>query len=109
MINELDLLWLPNFIALGIYFIFGTNFRGMRGLILVLMSNVCYLAVILTACYWWLLLVTALHCLFPLLGSNGITDNDIAEHSFKLFSSKTIIVVGILNFLGVVSLKIMER
>ena len=26
MINELDLLWLPNIIALGIYFIFGTKF-----------------------------------------------------------------------------------
>ena len=26
MINELDLLWVPNFIVLGIYFIFGTKF-----------------------------------------------------------------------------------
>ena len=26
MINELDLLSVPNFIALGIYFIFGTKF-----------------------------------------------------------------------------------
>ena len=64
----------------------GPNFSGMRGLILVLMSNVCFLAVILiilvvtwwlllvtwwllvaTACYWWLLLVTTRYCSFPLL------------------------------------------
>ena len=50
--------------------ILGPNFPRMGGLILVLMSNVCYLAVILiflvvtahylvvTGGYWWLLLVT---------------------------------------------------
>ena len=62
------------------------NFPGMRGLILVLVSNVCYLTVILiflvvtwwlllvtwlllvvNARYWWLLLVTAHYCSFPLL------------------------------------------
>ena len=32
MINELDLLWLPNFIALGIYFIFGTKFSWNEGI-----------------------------------------------------------------------------
>ena len=32
MINELDLLWLANFIALGIYFIFGTKFSGNEGI-----------------------------------------------------------------------------
>ena len=26
MINELHLLWMPNFIAIGIYFLFGTKF-----------------------------------------------------------------------------------
>ena len=54
----------------------GPNFSGMRGLILVLMSNMRYLAVILiffvgylviTARYWWLLLVSARYCSFPLL------------------------------------------
>ena len=39
----------------------GPNFPGMRGLILVLMSNVCYLAVIFIflEVTWWLLFVTA--------------------------------------------------
>ena len=38
----------------------GPNSPGMRGLILVLMLNVCYLAVILIflVVTWWLLLVT---------------------------------------------------
>ena len=32
MMNELDLLWLPSFIALGIYFIFGTKFSWNEGI-----------------------------------------------------------------------------
>ena len=32
MINELDLLWVPNFIALGIHFIFGTKFFWNEGI-----------------------------------------------------------------------------
>ena len=36
---------MPNSIALRVYLIFGNNFPGMRGLILVLVPNVCYLAV----------------------------------------------------------------
>ena len=32
MINELDLLWLPNFIALGLYFIFGAKFSWNEGI-----------------------------------------------------------------------------
>ena len=32
MINELDLLWLPNFIALGIYLVFGTKFSWNEGI-----------------------------------------------------------------------------
>ena len=68
MINELDLLSVTNFIALGYIWFLGPTFYGMRGLILVLMSNVCYLAVILIFLVvswwlplvtWWLLLVTA--------------------------------------------------
>ena len=64
----------------------GPDFPGMRGLILALMSNVCYLAVIMiflvvtarylvvtahylvvTARYWWLLLVTGGYCLLLLI------------------------------------------
>ena len=41
MINELDLLWVPNFIALGIYFLFETKFSWNEGIDLLLMSNVC--------------------------------------------------------------------
>ena len=59
-----------HFIALGIYFLFVTKLSVMRRLKLVLMSNVCYLAIILiflvvtarylvvTVRYWWLLLVS---------------------------------------------------
>ena len=32
MIKELNLLWLPNFIALGIYFVFGTKFSWNEGI-----------------------------------------------------------------------------
>ena len=32
MINKLDLLWVPNVIALGIYFIFGTKFSWNEGI-----------------------------------------------------------------------------
>ena len=61
-INKLDLLWVPNFIALRIYFIFGTKFSWNEGLILVLMTCVLlgrkfdFLMVT-----WWLLLVPTFH------------------------------------------------
>ena len=32
MINELELLWLPNFIALRVYLIFGTTFSWNEGI-----------------------------------------------------------------------------
>ena len=92
-INELNLLSVPNFIALGMYFIFGIRFSwneeiytpfnveyvllgcnfGVFGGYLVF--NPRYLAVptrhcsllLVTARYWWLLLVTACYCSFPLL------------------------------------------
>ena len=59
-INELDLLWVPNFIKLEIYFINGTKFFWNEGLMLVLTSNLCYLVEILIflVITWWLLLVT---------------------------------------------------
>ena len=69
MINELDLLWLPNLQHWEYISFLGPNFLGMRGLILVLMSNVCYLAVILIflVVAWWLLLVTGGYCSLPLV------------------------------------------
>ena len=90
MINELDLLCVLNFIELGIYFIFGTKFSWNEGIdtyfnveCVLLRSNwdflsgylvVTALCLVVTAgyCllldgYWWLLLVTACYCLFPIL------------------------------------------
>ena len=78
---------MPSFIVLGIYFLFGTNFPGMKRLILVSMSNACYLAVILifllvtarslmvTTCYCSLLVVTAHYrslLLVPNFSMNGL-------------------------------------
>ena len=88
MINKLDLLWLLNFTALGIYFIFGTKFFSYEGIdtcfivecvlrgrnfdllgvylvvtapCLVVTASYCSLwwLLVVTARYWWLLLVTA--------------------------------------------------
>ena len=69
MINKLDLLSLPDFIVLEYISFLGPNFPGMKGLILVLMSNICYLAVILiflvvTTRY---LVVIGGYCLLPLV------------------------------------------
>ena len=47
-IYKLDLLWVPNFIPLEIYFIFGTKFFWNEGSILALMLNICYLVIIVT-------------------------------------------------------------
>ena len=55
-VNELDLLWVPNFIALRMYFIYGTKFSWNEGTDtcqIDLMSNVCSLVVIII--FWWLL------------------------------------------------------
>ena len=58
----------------------GTHFPGMKGLILVLMLNVCYLAIILIFLVvtwwlllitWWLLLVTGSYCLWPLVAASS--------------------------------------
>ena len=85
MINKLDLLSVPNFIALGYISFLEPNFLGMGGLILILISNVCYLTEILIViivtwwcslssgyCWlllvtWWLLLVTGGSCSLPLV------------------------------------------
>ena len=83
MINQLHLLSVPNFIALGINFLFGTTFswnwgidtcvdvelllpgRNFDSLGGYLVVTTCYLVV--TDCCWWLLLVTASYCSFRLL------------------------------------------
>ena len=76
MINELDLLWLPNFIVLGVCFIFGTKFSLNEGIdayfngeYVLLGRNFDFLGgcLVVTACCWWLLLVTARCYSFPLL------------------------------------------
>ena len=63
-INKLDL-WVPNFIALGIYFILGTKFSWNEGIDTCF--NVEYLLLERYFDFWWLLLVTARYCSFPLL------------------------------------------
>ena len=82
-IYKLELLWVPNIVALGIYSIFGTKFSWNEGIdtcfhakcVLLgrnfdffctyLVVNALY--VVVTARYWWFLLVTARYCSFPLL------------------------------------------
>ena len=93
MINKLDMLWVPNLIALGIYFIFrpklswnegidtcfnieylllSRNFNFLGGYLVVtagycwLLPVNCWLLVV-TSRYCWSLLVTARYCSFPLL------------------------------------------
>ena len=92
-ISQLNLLWVPNFISLGIYFPFGTKFFWNEGINICfnveclllghdfdflggyLVVTTCYLMVTTGYCsfpggycsLWWLLLVTACFCLFPLL------------------------------------------
>ena len=69
MINERDLSWVPNFIALGIYFTFGSKFSWNEGIDTCLnvkcglldrkfdfLGAYCWLH----GGFWWLLLVTAL-------------------------------------------------
>ena len=113
MIYELDLLWLPNFIVLGIYFIFGPKFSWNEGidtcfnveLVLLgrnfdflggyLVVTAHYLVVAARYCslfggYWWLLLVTACYCSFPLLVWTGcrwcFVENSLILGSYvKLF------------------------
>ena len=88
MIDELDFLWEPNFRELEYISFLGQNFPGMRGLILVLMPNVCYLVEILiflvvttgqlvvTSGYCSLLVVTARYrslLLIPTFSMNGVS------------------------------------
>ena len=93
MINELDLLWLPIFLVLRIYFLYSTKFSRNEGI------DICFIVeyvlldrnfdfvggyLVVTARYlvvamvtarflvvtvrcWWLLVVTAYYCSFPLL------------------------------------------
>ena len=81
MINELDLLWVPNFIALE--YILGTKFSWNEVVdtcfnveYVLLCRNFDFLGgylvvtaryLVVTPRYWWLLLVTVRYCSFPLL------------------------------------------
>ena len=94
MINELELLWSSNFIALGIYFVFGAEFSWNEGIdtcfnlkYVLLSRNFGFLGgymvvtayyLVVTACYcslldgyWWLLLVTGGYCLLPLVSARS--------------------------------------
>ena len=86
MINELDLLWLPNFIALGIYLVFGTKFSWNEGIdtcfnveCMLLGHNFDFLGgyyllssgyCLLLGGYWWLLLLGLL-LLVPTFSMNA--------------------------------------
>ena len=109
MINKLDLLWVPTFIALRIYFIFrskfswnegfdtcfnvecvllGRNFDLLEGYLVV---TARYLVVTAAYCllldgYWWLLLLTGSYCLFFRLvwtPSNRILAFFLEYHNLK--------------------------
>ena len=93
MINKLELLWVLNFIALRIFFIFGTKFSWneetdtcfnvecvLFGQNFDLFSGYCSLPsgccwlllvtwwlLLVNALYWWLLLVITRYCSLPLL------------------------------------------
>ena len=71
MINELELLWVPNFTVLGIYFIFGTKFSWNEGIdtcfnfeCVLLSRNFDFLGgcLVVTARY---LVVTTCYCSLP--------------------------------------------
>ena len=71
LINELDLLWLPHFIALGIYFFYGNKFSWNEGIdtcfnveYVLLDHNFHFLGgyLVVTACY---LVVTTGYCPLP--------------------------------------------
>ena len=100
MINKLDLLWLPNFIALGmVYFIFGTKFSWNERIdacfnveCVLLGCNFDFLGgylvvtaryLVVTAGYWSLLVVTATYWSLLLVHSVSMSD------SCLLFLKKT--------------------
>ena len=94
MIHELDLLWLSNFIALRIYFIFRAKSSWNEVIDTCwIMSNECYLTVILIffVVTWWSLVVTVRYrslLLVPTFSMNVIFDNILTSVSkFKKFST----------------------
>ena len=82
MINELDLLLLPNFILLGMYFISGTKFSWNEGIdtyfnvlavfLIFLVVTLRYLVVLVT---WWLLVVTARYRLLLLVPNFSMNES----------------------------------
>ena len=100
MINKLDLLWLPNLIVLGIYFILGTKFSwneridtciwfcfwyfGFLGGYLVVTAR--YLGLLLVTTHY--LVVTARSCSSPLLvWTANSQENHCARISFQISCS----------------------
>ena len=102
MINELDLLWVPNFIAFWMYFIFATtsswderintcftvecvllgrNFDFLGGYLVV---TALYL--IVTGGYWWLLLVTVRYRSLLLVPTFSMDENTLTY--FKRVSTE---------------------
>ena len=79
MIKEHDLLWVPNFIALGIYFLFRTKFSWNEGIDTCF--NVDFLGgyLVVIARYWWLLLVST----FSMNALSGVKLCEIVHSSAK--------------------------
>ena len=111
-INKLDLLWMLNFIALGIYFISGTKFSRTYVECVLLGCNLDYFGgywvvtaryLVIPAHYWWLLLVTTHSCSIPLLiWMTGIWFSHL-EHSKFCKKSETgcqKILYYLINWLG---------
>ena len=88
MIKEHDLLWVPNFIALGIYFLFRTKFSWNEGIdtcfnveCVLLGRNLDFLGgyLVVIARYWWLLLVST----FSMNALSGVKLCEIVHSSAK--------------------------
>ena len=76
MINKLDLFWVPNFIVLGIYFIFGTKFSWNEG------SDTCFnVEYVLLGCNFGFLggycPLTSGYCSLLLIPTFSMNDNMI--------------------------------
>ena len=101
MINEIDLFWVPNFIALEIYFIFGTKFSWNEGIdscfnveCVLLSRNFDFLGgyCSLPSVYCWLLLVTRqllvvttrywCYCSLPLITARSHFQYELVKNTF---------------------------
>ena len=96
---------MPNFIALGIYFIFGTKFNEgietcfnvecvflggylvVTALYLVASAGYC----LLPGGYWWLLLVTGGDCSFPVVTARSHFQYELRSSRSQVFFKKGIL------------------